>query len=79
MIAGALTDEVAALTGGVPVFGRQKALELRQRFWLCSALRAERELGWTPRIPLAEGLAESARWYVGSGRVRIRAQGSSSL
>jgi nucleoside-diphosphate-sugar epimerase len=78
-LAGALTDEVAGLTGAVPVFGRQKALELKQRWWLCSAGRAEREIGWRPLVPLAEGLAETARWYVRAGKVRTRGEGPSSL
>lgn len=78
-VAGALTDEVAALTGSVPVFGRQKARELRQRWWLCSAARAGREIGWRPAIALEEGLLETARWYVRAGKVGVRGQGPSSL
>ena len=39
--------------------------------------RLERELGWTPRMPLAEGLEDTVRWYVDNyGWVeRIRERG----
>jgi len=69
-LAALLTDEAASLLGRVPVFGREKARELKARWWLCSAALAVRELGWTPRIPLAEGFAATARWYAAAGRVR---------
>jgi nucleoside-diphosphate-sugar epimerase len=68
-LAAALTDEIAGLLGRVPVFGRDKARELKARWWLCSAERAARELAWEPRIPLDEGIAETARWYAGAGLV----------
>jgi len=69
-LAAALTDEVAALGGWVPVFGRDKARELKARFWLCSAARAACELRWEPRITLDEGIAETASWYVDAGWLR---------
>ncbi len=67
---GAVTDEVARLFGQTPVFGRQKAIELSQRWWLCSADRARRVFSWEPRIPLARGMLETARWYGETGLVR---------
>jgi nucleoside-diphosphate-sugar epimerase len=69
-LAGVLTDEIALFTGGVPILGRQKARELLTRWWLGSPERAERDLGWSARIPLAEGLADTARWYAERGLVR---------
>jgi nucleoside-diphosphate-sugar epimerase len=69
-LAGVLTDEVAVLTGAVPIFCRHKARELLTRWWLGSPERAERDLGWRARIDLAEGLAETARWYAERGLVR---------
>jgi nucleoside-diphosphate-sugar epimerase len=74
-LAAVLTDEWASIVGGVPVFGRQKAIELKTRWWLCSSKRAERELGWRARIGLEEGMAETARWYGEHGRVRVPRRG----
>jgi len=62
-LAGALVDEIAGLAGQVPVFGREKARELKARWWLASAAAAQRDLGWEPRIELDEGFSETARWY----------------
>jgi len=67
-LAAVAADEIAALTGRVSVFGRQKAIELKTRWWLCSPARARRELGWKARVPLATGLAETARWYAEAGK-----------
>lgn len=69
-LAGVLTDEVAALLGVAPVFGREKARELKARWWLCSGARAAGDFGWRPRIPLDEGFAETARWYAAAGLLR---------
>jgi nucleoside-diphosphate-sugar epimerase len=52
------------------VFGRDKARELKARLWLCSAARAERELGWRPQVALDDGIRETAEWYVREGLVR---------
>lgn len=76
-LAAVVTDEVAALTGAVPLFGRQKAIELKTRWWICSPARAANELGWRARIPLAEGIEGTARWYEAAGKVPRR--GASSL
>jgi len=66
----AVADEAAGLLGFAPVFGRDKARELKARWWLCSAARAERELGWRPRIALDDGIRETAEWCVREGLVR---------
>ncbi|MHC4960210.1 MAG: NAD-dependent epimerase/dehydratase family protein [Planctomycetota bacterium] len=71
-VAAALTDAGAWLTRSVPVFGRQKAIELKTRWWVCSPRRAEQELGWRPRIGLEVGVAETANWYRAEGRIPRR-------
>jgi nucleoside-diphosphate-sugar epimerase len=78
-LAAVLTDEWASLTGAVSLFGRQKAIELKTRWWLCSAARAERELGWRAKVELREGAAETARWYEAHGRVRGDLRGNQGL
>jgi len=68
----AFSDEALGLLGRVPVFGRDKARELKARWWLCSAERAQRELGWRPRVALDDGIRETAEWCVRTGLVRPR-------
>lgn len=40
-----------------------KMREGRQRAWTCSSERARRELGFAPRFPLAEGMADAVAWF----------------
>jgi nucleoside-diphosphate-sugar epimerase len=68
-LAAALSDEAMGLLGRTPVFGRDKAKELKARWWLCSAARAERELGWRPGFALDDGIRETADWYLRTGLV----------
>jgi nucleoside-diphosphate-sugar epimerase len=68
-LAGVITDEVAWLFGRRPIFGRDKAREIKARWWLCSPERAARDLGWRARIPLDDGFAETARWYAEAGKL----------
>lgn len=44
-------------------FDRWKAEEILTGFWACSNARARTELGFAPRVPISDGLAETARWY----------------
>ena len=37
--------------------------EARQAGWLCDAARIRRELGYEPRVSLAEGMAEAVEGY----------------
>lgn len=62
--AGARAAEVLRDLGGQSlVFDRWKAEEILSHYWACSSARAKAELGFAPRIPLADGLADTARWY----------------
>ncbi len=66
-LAAVAVDEVAALTGTPQIFGRQKAIELKSRYWLCSPARARADFGWSTSLGLAEGMAETALWYREAG------------
>ena len=70
-LAAALTDELAGLAGVASVFGRQKAIEFKARWWLCSAARASAEFGWEPGIPTEQGMPETARWYADHGKLKL--------
>ncbi len=62
--AAAVASEFGAATAGrVTIFNRDKARELLAPGWLCETEAAKRDLGFETRIPLPEGLAETATWY----------------
>ena len=44
-------------------FNRDKYIEMRQRYWVCSHDEIARDLGWKPQVPLSEGAALTAAWY----------------
>lgn len=60
--AAAVSEWGAGLLGRATIFNRDKAEELLAPGWLCDTEPAQRDLGIAPR-PLAEGLADTARWY----------------
>lgn len=43
--------------------GRDKISELLAGSWTCSSAKARRQLGWSPAVPLADRLRETAQWY----------------
>lgn len=54
---------IALLSGRPPLFGRSRANDMRQPFWLVSDRRAREELGYRPLMSTAQGIAETASWY----------------
>ena len=46
-----------------PNWNLDKYREARQAGWLCDAARIRRELGYEPRVSLAEGMAEAVEGY----------------
>ena len=56
-----------AFTGRAPArapnWNLDKYREARQAGWLCDASRIRRELGYEPRVSLAEGMAEAVEGY----------------
>lgn len=60
---GALLEAVAKLSGKPVLINRDKAAELVQDYWVCSAEKAEKELGFRASTPLGQGVAETLRWY----------------
>jgi len=57
----------AKLTGQPALLNDQKLIELRQRYWVCSAEKARRELGFEARYDLATGVRLTAQWYRENG------------
>lgn len=64
---GAVVEDSARLAGKRSMFGRDKALEMTQKAWCCSPAKAGKLLQWKARIPLEEGMRETAAWYKAQG------------
>lgn len=60
--AGALAEGVGGLLGTLPPLTRDKA-EAARHAWVCSIAKAEREVGYVPRVGLTEGMAGAVGWY----------------
>ncbi|HXG63692.1 MAG TPA: NAD-dependent epimerase/dehydratase family protein [Blastocatellia bacterium] len=56
-------EAAAAVTRRPPIINRDKVTDLSQKCWGCSIERARRELGYSPQIPLEDGLRETIDWY----------------
>ncbi len=66
--AAATASELGArMMGRATIFNRDKARELLASGWLCETAAAERDLGFSARIPLERGLRETAEWYRARG------------
>lgn len=65
--AGTVLDWLAPLRRGPAMLSRDKVREAVQDHWVCSPAKAERQLGWSARIELADGLAATAAWYRENG------------
>lgn len=66
-LAAGLSEYLATLQGKTTIFNRQKAHELAQRAWVCSAKQARAELGFQPMVTLREGFSRTANWYRAQG------------
>lgn len=66
-VAAAASENLARWSGRATIFNRDKALELLAPGWLCETEAAREKLGFEARIPLADGLRETARWYRNEG------------
>jgi nucleoside-diphosphate-sugar epimerase len=53
------SELMARLRGTIPILNRDKVREMAHAAWTCSNERAARELGFSPRFPLAEGFASA--------------------
>jgi nucleoside-diphosphate-sugar epimerase len=66
---------IAGLCGDLASWARRqpgwissdKISELQAGSWTCSSLKAQRQLGWAPAVPLEERLRDTAQWYVEAG------------
>ena len=62
-LAGLAGEAGAWATGRAALLGWHKACEGLQDGWVCDDARIRAELGYRPRVPLAEGVAGTLLWY----------------
>jgi dihydroflavonol-4-reductase len=67
LAAASLADGWARLRRQPSLLGRASMLERLQPFWVCDSTKALRTFGYDPRITLAQGVAETLRWYRDAG------------
>ncbi len=60
---GLLSEFASRALRRVPELDRRRAEDLARYSWTCDVTSTEKALGWTARVPLAEGLRRTARWY----------------
>ena len=65
--AAAATQLYGKVTNTAQMLTLDKVRELRQRHWVCEGRGAREELGWSPRVRWAQGVAEAVEWYRGAG------------
>lgn len=63
LVAGLAADLAARLGGNRGVFGLGKAREILHRDWSVDAARMPPAAVWAPRIPLIDGMRETAAWW----------------
>ncbi|MBM4034316.1 MAG: NAD(P)-dependent oxidoreductase [Planctomycetes bacterium] len=67
---GELGELKWTLTGKPQIVCRRKIRDALQPRWTCSWAKAERELGYRPKMGLVQGLLETAEWYATQGLLR---------
>jgi len=58
-VVGLGSELAARVRGTIPILNRDKVREMACAAWTCSTERAAKELGFTPAIPLAQGLVSA--------------------
>lgn len=65
--AAGLAEVWARLCGRVSIVNRASMLERLQPYWVYDSTKAHRTFGYTPRVPLEEGIAATLAWYRNAG------------
>lgn len=66
-VAAWASEGVARLTGMQPLVTRDKACEMRERYWVCDAGKARQDLGFATSTPLRTGTQRAVEWYTSCG------------
>lgn len=68
--AGFCAEAVSLCRARPSIISREKVREACRPYWTCDPSRAAREIGWSARTGLREGVAETLEWYKRSGWLR---------
>ena len=60
-------EYIGHMTGKVTALNNDKYYIMRQRNWRCDIEPARQELGYAPKVKLAEGVHRSIQWYKENG------------
>ena len=60
----AFTEIQSRITRKPNILSRQKLIEMRQDFWICSSQKAKKDFGFEPKINIEEGIKDTLTWYV---------------
>ncbi|MBC7187002.1 MAG: NAD-dependent epimerase/dehydratase family protein [Calditrichaeota bacterium] len=63
----AVSEAAARLMGRPALISREKAREMRQRYWVCDNARAKADLGFAPKVSIEEGAKLTLAWYRAQG------------
>ncbi|MCR4439047.1 MAG: NAD-dependent epimerase/dehydratase family protein [bacterium] len=63
----AISEAVARLMGRPALISREKAREMRERYWVCDNSRTKADLGFVPKVSIEEGVKQTLAWYKAQG------------
>lgn len=59
-----LSELYSKITKKPNIVSRQKVIEMKQDFWICSPKKALNDFGWQAKIDIEQGIRETLAWYV---------------
>lgn len=62
-----LSEQIANISKSAGLINRDKAIEMKQKFWLIDSTKAEQRLNFVTRISLEDGIKETYNWYRSQG------------
>ncbi len=69
-LAGFAAEVRSRLSKKPGILSREKIREARCRYWVCDPSRAHSDFGFTSKIPVRDGVAETLAWYREAGWLR---------
>jgi nucleoside-diphosphate-sugar epimerase len=63
----ALSENYSRLSNRDTILNRQKMIELKQNFWVCSPQKAKKDIGFEAATSLEQGFRDTLSWYHGCG------------
>ena len=58
------TEVYSKISKKPSIVSRQKIIEMKQDFWICSPNKAKKDFGWQAKIDIEQGIKETLSWYV---------------